>query len=283
MQCPSAIDDETNIFFFPRTDGESGEITMSNPVEKNNGTDWKWLVTTTLAAIVVIGGSIWALHAEFGKLYDRLGDIDKHIARVETAVRIVGAKQGGDTKTLIDEALTVAKNAAEAGHTDNAKAILGFANKLLEEQRNAKTEMPPQFFSKALTQYQALKKSPELRESARAGTLTLAEYESAITPSTSTSPHVFHIGMLKQEGGITYLADTTIQKNDFVNSPEGIDIDYFVLDNVTFQNATIVYRGGPVIFRNVRFINCRFVVPDSPRGDQLLESVVKQPANTQIG
>src|ERR1700729_704142 len=77
---------------------------------KKNEIDLKWIITTILATIAVVGGSIWALHIEFSKITDRLGEIDRHIARVETAVRIVGAKQGGDTKTLIDEALTVAKN-----------------------------------------------------------------------------------------------------------------------------------------------------------------------------
>lgn len=56
----------------------------------------------------LIVGSTWKVHDAFSK-------IDKHIARVETAVRIIGAKQGGDTKTLIDEALAVAKNASTQG------------------------------------------------------------------------------------------------------------------------------------------------------------------------
>jgi len=57
--------------------------------------------------------------------------VDKHIGRVETAVRIVGAKQGGDTKTLIDEALAVARNASDSGRTESAKAVLDIANRLL--------------------------------------------------------------------------------------------------------------------------------------------------------
>jgi len=53
--------------------------------------------------------------------------------------------------------------------------------------------------------------------------------------------------------------------------------------NVVFENMTIRYNGGPVILHNVRFINCRFEVPNSPRGYQLLASAVEQPANVQIG
>src|ERR1700686_601228 len=90
--------------------------------------DWKGWLGLVMGAIVFVGGTTWKLASEFSK-------IDKHISRVEMAVRIIGAKQGGDTKTLIDEALTVAKNAADAGRTESAKNVLNIANRLLAEQK----------------------------------------------------------------------------------------------------------------------------------------------------
>src|SRR5579863_1659574 len=99
-------------------------------------TDWKGWLGLVMGAIVFIGGTIWKLASEFSK-------IDKHISRVEMAVRIIGAKQGGDTKTLIDEALAVAKNASDSGRTESAKAVLGIANRLLAEQK-ASLEPAPQ-------------------------------------------------------------------------------------------------------------------------------------------
>jgi hypothetical protein len=89
---------------------------------------------------------------------------------------------------------------------------------------------------------------------------------------------------MRQVGQFRYLKDSYfIGENALFTSPQGTDIDYFILENVTFENATIVYRGKPVVLKNVRFINCRFVVPDSSTGDQLLGAAIKQPATAQIG
>ena len=65
-------------------------------------------LSTVLLIIALVVGFPWAAHLEFSRVYDRIGQVDRHISRVETAVRIIAAKQGGDTKALIDEALTAA-------------------------------------------------------------------------------------------------------------------------------------------------------------------------------
>src|SRR6266566_1574493 len=101
---------------------------------KKEGRDWKALIPAVISIIVLTGAIVWTVHYEISKLDDRIAGLDKHIARVEIAVRIVGAKQGGDTKTLIDEALTVAANASAEGRTESAKTVMGIANRLLAEQ-----------------------------------------------------------------------------------------------------------------------------------------------------
>ena len=89
---------------------------------------------------------------------------------------------------------------------------------------------------------------------------------------------------MRRVGQFTYFKNSYfIGNNTLLNSPQGTDIDYLILENVTFENATIVYRGKPVVLKNVRFINCRFLVPDSPPGDQLLAAAIKQPATAEIG
>jgi len=155
---------------------------MVTTPKNNSRIDWKSVLPTALTAAIFVGGVLWAAHSEISKIDDRLVNLDKHISRVETAVRIVGAKQGGDTKTLIDEALTVAKKASAAGHVDNAKTIVAYANRLLSEQKHYRIEAPQEFFASTLDNYQSLGKSPDLRESARAGTFLLAEYRSALQP-----------------------------------------------------------------------------------------------------
>lgn len=251
------------------------EERMSNPPAKQ-GIDWKWLITTVLGALVLMGTVTWTLANEFAKL-------DKHIGRVETAVRIVGAKQGGDTKTLIDEALAVAKNAADAGRTESAKNVLGIANRLLAEQKASREQLPQEFFDRTIGTYKKLQTSPALVDSAREGATTLAEYRSA----TSNVPSGFTlaIGEMGQRGPFRYLKDSLLSGQNVIKTEgcEGFGLDGWYLDNVVFENLRICYRGGVAVLSNVRFVNCQFDVGKSPRADQLIEAAVKQPANITLG
>jgi hypothetical protein len=87
---------------------------LANPPKSKR--DWGGIFTAFLLA----GGLVWAAHHEISNLDDRIASLDKHISKVETAVRIIGAKQGGYTKTLVHEALTVAKNASDEGRQESA-------------------------------------------------------------------------------------------------------------------------------------------------------------------
>ncbi len=119
MQYPADI--------FTEYEAQLGGEPVSSETSKNGRIDWKAI----FAGAVFAGGLVWAAHIEIDKINDRLVALDKHISRVETAVRIIGAKQGGDTKTLIDEALIAAKKASDAGRAENAKAALEVADHLI--------------------------------------------------------------------------------------------------------------------------------------------------------
>jgi hypothetical protein len=250
---------------------------------KKEGIDWKWLITTVIVLIGLAAGTAWALHAEFAKLDERIGSLDKHIQKVEIAVKIVAAKQGGDTKTIIDEALSVAKNASDAGRTESAKAILEIANRLLTEQKASRGTAPQEFFDNAIKNYQKLQKSPELADSAWDGSTKLVEYRSAIS-QVPTGLEV-HIGEMGQRGPFRYLKDSLISGPSAIaiGTEKGFVLDGFYLDNVVFQNANIIYHGGPVVLQNVRFVNCKFDVRKSSQSEQLLEAAIKELVNVAIG
>jgi hypothetical protein len=241
--------------------------------------DWAGIFT----ACVFVGGLVWAAHTELNKLDDRIAGLDKHISRVESAVRIVGARQGGDTKTLIDEALAVAKNDSDAGRTEGAKLVLDIVNRLLQEEKASREPAPQEFFDSAAQKYKELKKSPELIEAVWDGTIKLAEYRSA---TTSTPPGIkLSIGELSQRGGFRYLKDSLLSgPNAMVMAGEnGFVLDGFWLDNVVFENARIIYKGRPTILHNVRFVNCQFEVTKSPQSERLLEAAIKeQPVDVNI-
>jgi hypothetical protein len=257
-------------------DSRTVRKSMANPPKR----DW----TGIFAGCVFVGGLLWVAHLEISKVDERIASVDKHIGHVETAVRIVGAKQGGDTKTLIDEALAVAKNAADAGRTESAKNILNIANGLLAEQKASLEQAPQEFFDSAIQSYQKLRKSPALADSVWEGTTKLAEYRSAITSVPPGFSSVY-IGEMGKKGPFRYLKDSLVSGQNAIKTPgcQGFDLDGWYLDNVVFQNVTICYRGGLAVLNNVRFVNCQFDIVRSPKADQLIEAVVKQRANLALG
>jgi hypothetical protein len=115
------------------------------------------------------------------------------------------------------------------------------------------------------------------------GTTKLAEYRSATT-SVPAGMSV-RIGKLEPRGKFQYLKDSFISgPNAMVTAGEnGLVLDGYWLDNVVFENTTLIYRGGPVILQNVRFVNCTFDVRRSPQAEQLLAAAIKQPVNATIG
>jgi len=249
---------------------------MTPPTRKETR-DWKWLLPTGITVLALIAGSTWKLRDEFSK-------IDRRIARIETAVRIIGAKQGGDTKTLIDEALAVAKAASDNGRTENAKAAMDIANRLLAERKNAQELAPQEFFDAAITRYKELKKSPTLAQAAWEGTIRLAEYRSATNALPAGSVAV-HIGEMSQRGNFRYLRDSLIAGQNAIRTPgcDGFELDGWYIENVVFEDLTICYRGRPAILTNVRFVNCQFDVEESPKAEELMEAAVKESVTVAIG
>ena len=230
--------------------------------------DWKGWLGLAVGMLALFGGTVWALASEFSK-------IDKHISRVETAVRIVGAKQGGDTKTLMDEALTVAKNTSEAGRAQSAKTLLDIANRLLAEQKASREPAKQEFFDSTIQKYHKLQKSPELADAAWEGSRKLVEYRSA-TSSVPPGMSVY-IGELGHKGPFRYLKDSLISGPNAIRTgtEKGFVLDGFYLENVVFENANIIYNGGPVILQNVRFVNCTFDVRRSSQSEKLFEAAIK--------
>jgi hypothetical protein len=259
------------------------EIDLVQPVEYDSRPtgesmakiDWKGWLGLIMGAIVFVGGTTWKLASEFSK-------IDKHISRVEMGVRIIGAKQGGDTKTLIDEALAVAKNASDTGRTQSAKTVLDIANRLLAEQKASREPAPQEFFDNTIQKYEKLRKSPELSDSVWEGSMKLVEYRSAV----SMVPTGFgvHIGELSRRGPFRYLKDSLISGPNAIamGTERGFVLDGFYLENVVFENAHIIYHGSPVVLQNVRFVNCTFDVQRSSQSEQLLEAATKESVNAVI-
>jgi hypothetical protein len=236
--------------------------------------DWKGWVAPITSIIVAVAAATWGIAFEFSAL-------DKHISRVETAVRIIGAKQGGDTQTLVDESLKMALNDSKAGRVSDAASTLAIANRFLAEQAQVHSPIQQQAATQLFLQYKELKRFPALAQSAHAGMLELADYHSA---NVENPPGFSGVeASLDVIGGVEYIHDGIIYGPHAIkNSPEGFDISRTVLKNVILRNVMVFYRGGPLHLENVTFIDCKFNVSDSTQADQLLQAAVENSPNLQI-
>jgi hypothetical protein len=137
----------------------------------NQKSDWKGWLTLALAVVVAVGSATaWLAH--------QFSEIDKHIARIETAVRIIGAKQGGDTQTLVSAALQAALSATDTGHPEAAKKAVAISNRLLSDQIAQGTPVSQSSITATFLQYEKLRRVPALQTQAHEGMLNLATYHS---------------------------------------------------------------------------------------------------------
>jgi hypothetical protein len=240
--------------------------------------DWKGWLTLVLAVLVAVGGATWALWREFSEL-------DKHIARVETAVRIIGAKQGGDTQTLVDESLKIALNDSKAGQPDKAKAVLAITNRLVSDQIAAHAPITQASIQTTFLQYQALKQMPLLADQAHEGMIKLAEYHSVALPEAPV-PKSAYVGESDHIGRFWHFKNSIFIGNHALGngpeSSEGTVLDGLFLQNVTFEGSVIIYHSGPVILQNVKFVNCKFRIDNSRQGDQLLQTTIEPEATVRM-
>jgi hypothetical protein len=249
--------------------------------------DWS-ILTALITVALLVGGAVWVVHNELSKIDGRMGDIDKRMARLETAIRILSDAQGGNTKELVHEALTVARAKIESGNTESACKLVAVANKLIAHEKEANVPAPATFFESAVSKYRSLqiasRGTGSLADEAFKGTLQLAEYRSALTavpldfhPAYKYTEGGAYIGELRISNGRSYLS------NSLFYGSQSFSLDGFELENVVFDGVIIHYNGGRVILRNVRFVNCTFVVPKSPFTSLLLEAVALGETSTSFG
>ncbi len=94
--------------------------------------------------------------------------------------------------------------------------------------------------------------------------LSVINYASFIRGKTGRFPH-FESAKEQPCKGMNFGLDATLNRVNF-NGGCSFTIDGARIVDSTFSNTVIIYRGGPLELRNVRFINCLFEVyfPEVP-------------------
>lgn len=241
--------------------------------EQGSRFDWKGLVPLILTIIGVVGGGIWLLHGEFGKVQEGFSRLDRRLDRFDSAIRILSRAQSGDVRDLINEILTQANQQARLGNPTAAAKFLAVAAKLTKEEAQRRAPASPEFFGKAVNDLRQFPPSTHaVDQQVRTLRLELAEYRSALTPLGD------NVTGLASPGGVR---GPIVEDSRLTG---GIQIlDGITWINVVFENTHIRYKGGPLRLRNVRFVNCTFDVPESPRGDQLLDIAILGESSATVG
>jgi hypothetical protein len=178
--------------------------------------------------------------------------------------------------------LETAKREARAGKIDDANKHVQEASEVIEKFKTSRVPASPSFFNSATSKLGQLRRAGVHTEDVHNALVQLAEYRSAIRTRFSFTEA--HIGNMERRGEFLYIKDSYLKGPTALATSAGrTGLDYLILDNVTFENADIYYQGGPVALHNVYFLDCRFHVPDSSRGDDLLTAAIEQPANARIG
>jgi hypothetical protein len=224
-----------------------------------------------------VAGGVWVVHLELSRIDQAIGKTDKRMVGLTMAIKVLGDAQGGKTKDLVDDALTIAKAKNESGDTQAAARTLAIANELIAEQKQKGVQAPHQFFRDAVANYSEIWEQSHgygaAADQAFMGTLQLAEYRSALTltpqdfhPKSQINPvnSGAYIGHMQFENGYILLTDSILV------GLKNFKIDHYMMENVVFSGATVIYDGGPLVMRNVTFVNCKFLVRASVLSNQFL-------------
>ena len=203
------------------------------------------------------------------------------ILRTPRIVRTVAFHMPALKGLAVETELTSAERYANVGRVGAAGVHIREATDTIHTLASERAPAPNLFFASTASKL-AILATKVPGEDVHQALLELAQYKTAIAQRPSTE---VRLGEIHRQGEWMILKDSYIRgENAIRTGPFGTDIDGFVLDNVIFEDVTITYRGvAPVILRNVQFIDCRFNVPNTPKGDQLLLAAIQQPANVRVG
>jgi hypothetical protein len=236
------------------------------------------------------------------QLSGQLGKMESRTTKLESAVKALGDNQSDPLKGLVHDLLATALNTLSQKPELAAKAI-NVASSLIATLRKEKRPADAQYFESAVSSINELRakvRRPELAKAVYSTGASLAEYRSALEPAPPIAGLTWLIATTDSENGVGYIGGPTHlnQVNfdfTFIGQREAIKVvpplkgllsenvviengyikgGYNVLDgihwsNVVFIGAHIIYRGGELELKNVRFVNCTFEVPDDDKGSQI--------------
>lgn len=203
---------------------------------------------------------------------------------------------------LAQESLGESWQAVKRGDTPAASQALSSATAFLKAARAQHIPVEPHYFAQVTQQVQALASTSQLSSGVHNMRLQLAAYRSSLRPLPAPThlTATVHRGVtpsavakgteLRKAAPGPFFGTPSqglgggVEDLTLVGAVKGVtqDLDHTRWINITFVNVHIIYHGGPVELRNVRFVNCTFDFPDDQRGVQFSEYVVLSRSTLKI-
>jgi hypothetical protein len=225
-----------------------------------------------LAVIVPLGihldNKIGGLQGDYQHLSQRLDKLD-------SAVKAISSQQSDQTQKLVQNLLAAAKTNNDP--QQSRKALMA-ATSLTQTLRTAKVAAPPEFFRSSVDDLNDL--TPKVGAiPAFQAKLALANYRSSITTVQISGP----VFQCTGEASVKPSFDGTHSVKNISLVGCVVVLDNKDLTNVTFINAHIIYRGGPLHLDHVLFVNCTFEAQPDKNASNLLEYAALDQNQLEIG
>jgi hypothetical protein len=252
----------------------------ANDIPNDAQRPWIGTLVSTLSALAIIAGLLWYIHSQIVDFDAKIAAINGRLDKLDSSVKIIADKQGGDTGNAVHEILGAALRTTLSGsqQQQTASALVHSAKNLIGEMQLDSSRPTTVFFensAKPLSQIYVASTKPDLKLATVETMSSLAELRSSTDPM-SISVSYFDYG---SSPPLTNLSNLILEDK---GAPQPIENVHW--KNVEVRNATVIYSGGPLILENVRFVNCKFKFSDAPKAFNLLNiAVLGYPAQTTSG
>jgi hypothetical protein len=205
--------------------------------------------------------------------------VNSRIDKLEAAVKALGNQQSDQTQKLIQNLLAAAKTSDPETAIKATRAATSLVTGLKQEKVPASDE----FFQSVNTNIDKLRTPAdftELNDATFKAQQQLAEYRSALQSAEQIGSHFDCDG-----GPFIRIKPADPKRIHFVNltvTDCSLTLDDSSWSNVVFINSRLAYKGGPLVLKDVIFVNCTFQPERNDGGLKLLEYAALKKSDLEV-
>jgi len=211
------------------------------------------------------------INASNTRLSGNINNLATRIENLEKAVETLADNQSKEVQKIIKRLLDVARTSPP----DTASKLMNTVASLVAATSSERAPATPDFFRDVSANLGEINKNgnADLKSISFSIQHKLAEYRSSLIPPPSVTAITLDCHSILGATGYAItnpnILGHTISDGVVANCFQPLDGIAWV--NMTFVNSQILYLGGPVVLRNVQFINCTFQTYQTEAGFAFLQ------------